>query len=121
MFQRKAVFQVEKEKATEERLMEAALEAGADDVTEQDVFFEVTADPTLFVAVGEGLAKAGLETSLAEIQMIPSNRIEVSLETAEKVSKLVDALEENDDVQNVYTNFDVSAEAAAALEKSGGA
>ena len=117
MFQRKAVFQVEKEKATEERLMEAALEAGADDVTEQDVFFEVTADPALFVAVGEGLAKAGLETSLAEIQMIPSNRIEVALETAEKISKLVDALEENEDVQNVYTNFDVSAEAAAALDR----
>ena len=116
MFQRKGVFQVEKEQADEEKLMDVVLEAGAEDVVDQDSFFEVFTDPMSFEAVGEALAAAGIEAQLSEIQLIPDNRIEVGLETAQKISSLIDALEENDDVQNVYTNFDVSAEAAAQLE-----
>ncbi len=116
MFQRKGLFQVEKERADEETLMSVALDAGAEDIVDQDTFFEVYADPAAFDAVNDALAKAGIESQLAEIQLIPDNRIEVAFETAQKISKLIDALEDNDDVQNVYTNFDVSAEAAAQLE-----
>lgn len=116
MFQRKGVFQIEKEKIDEEALMDVALEAGAEDVVDQDTFFEVYSDPNSFLTVGEALDKAGIETQLSELQLIPDNRIEVSLEAAQKISKLIDLLEENEDVQNVYTNFDVSAEAAAQLE-----
>ncbi len=116
MFQRKGLFQIEKERADEETLMDVALEAGAEDVVDQDTFFEVYTDPMAFEAVNDALTKAGIEAQLAEIQMIPDNRIEVGLEAAQKIAKLIDALEDNDDVQNVYTNFDVSAEAAAQLE-----
>ncbi len=116
MFQRKGLFQVEKERTDEETLMDVALEAGAEDVVDQDTFFEIYTDPMAFEAVNDALTRAGIEAQLAEIQMIPDNRIEVGLEAAQKIAKLIDALEENDDVQNVYTNFDVSAEAAAQLE-----
>ncbi len=116
MFQRKGVFQVEKGKAEEDALMEIAIDAGAEDVVDQDSFFEIYTDPNSFLTVGEALEKAGIETQLSEVQMIPGNRIEVSFESAQKISKLIDLLEENEDVQNVYTNFDVSAEAAAKLE-----
>ena len=116
MFQRKGLIQVDKDKADEETLMNLALEAGAEDVVDQDDFFEVYTDPMSFEQVSEALTNAGIEAQMAEIQLIPDNRIEVGFETAQKISKLIDALEENDDVQNVYTNFDVSAEAAAQLE-----
>lgn len=116
MFQRKGLFQVEKGKVDEETLMGVALDAGAEDVVDQDDFFEIYSDPNSFLAVGEALAKAGIETQLAELQLIPDNRIEVGLEAAQKISRLIDQLEENEDVQNVYTNFDVSAESAAKLE-----
>ena len=115
MFQRKGVFQVDKSKAGEEQLMDVALEAGAEDVVDQDDFFEVYSDPNSFLQISEALEKAGIETQLSEIQMIPDNRIEVGLETAQKLSKLIDLLEEHEDVQNVYSNFDVSAESAARL------
>ncbi len=116
MFQRKGVFQVEKEKADEETLMDLALEAGAEDVIDQDTFFEIYTAPDSFLNVGEALEKAGIETQVSELQMIPDTRTEVSLDAAQKISRLIDTLEENEDVQNVYTNFDVSAEAAAQLE-----
>ncbi|MCD8351141.1 MAG: YebC/PmpR family DNA-binding transcriptional regulator [Planctomycetaceae bacterium] len=116
MFQRKGIYQIEKDKADEETLMDVALEAGAEDVVDQDTFFEVYTDPMAFIAVGEALEKAGIESQMSELQLIPDNRIEVGLEAAKKISRLIDQLEDNEDVQNVYTNFDVSAEAAAALE-----
>ncbi len=116
MFQRKGLFQIEKEAVDEEKLMDVALEAGAEDVVDQDSFFEVYTDPTQFDAVALAFSNEGIESQLSEIQMIPANRIEVGLEAAQKISKLIDALEDNEDVQNVYTNFDVSADAAAQLE-----
>ncbi len=113
MFQRKGVFQVDKSKADEEKLMDLVLEAGAEDVVDQDDFYEIYTDPNAdYVAVDEALTQAGIETQVSEVQMIPDNRIEVSLEAARKISKLIDTLEENEDVQNVYTNFDVSNEVA---------
>lgn len=119
MFQRKGVFQVEKDKVDGDSLMDIAIESGAEDVVDQDTFFEIYTDPNAFLSVDEALKKAGIESQLAEIQLIPDNRIEVGYESAQKISKLIDTLEENDDVQNVYTNFDVSEEAAARMEQEG--
>ncbi|MDR1518581.1 MAG: YebC/PmpR family DNA-binding transcriptional regulator [Planctomycetota bacterium] len=115
MFQRKGVFQVDKGKTDGDAIIDAAIEAGAEDVIDQDSFLEIHSDPNSFLAVGEALARAGIETQLAELQFIPDNRIEVGLESARKISRLIDLLEENEDVQNVYANFDVSAEAAKEL------
>jgi YebC/PmpR family DNA-binding regulatory protein len=115
MFQRKGVFQIEKDKMDEETLMNLALDSGAEDVIDQDTFFEIHSDPNSFIAVSEALTRVGIESQLSEVQLIPDNRIEVGLESARKIAKLIDLLEENDDVQNVYANFDVSAEAAEKL------
>lgn len=120
MFQRKGVFHVSKEKAEEEKLMELCLEAGAEDVADQGEFFEVTCGPTDFLGLGEALEKAAIETTVGEIQMIPGSTIEVDAETARKLMKLTEALEDHEDVQNVYTNFDVSATVAEQLAASEG-
>lgn len=118
-FQRKGVFDIEKEQADEEKLMEVALEAGAEDIVEQEDFFQVTCLPINFLLVGEALENAGITTQRSEILMLPDNTVEVNLETAQKLSKLVDAFEENEDVQNVYHNFDISEEAARAMAETG--
>jgi len=117
MFARTGVFHIEKSKAPEEKLVEIALDAGAGDITEQDDFFEVTCDPTQYLAVAAAFAAAGIEAGLSEIQMLPASRVEVDLETARKLSRLIEVIEDHEDVQNVYANFDVSAEAAETLAR----
>jgi YebC/PmpR family DNA-binding regulatory protein len=116
-FQRKGFFSVSKEKATEEKLMEVALDAGADDIVDQDDFFEVYTSVANFTAVGEALAKAKIETEESEVKLVPDNLVEVGLEDARKLTNIIDKLEEHEDVQNVYANFDVSAEVAEKLEQ----
>jgi len=117
LFQRKGVFLVEKSKASEERVMEAALDAGAEDVVLQDTFYQVLTAAADFVAVGEALHRLGIETSQSEIQLIPETRVVVDAETARRMLNLIERIEEHEDVQNVYSNIDVSAETAAALSK----
>jgi YebC/PmpR family DNA-binding regulatory protein len=117
MFQRKGVFHVEKTKAAEEKLMEIVLDAGAEDVEEQDTFWQVVTPPTAFLTVGEALQKAGIETQLGEIQMIPDSRTEVDADIARRMMNLIEKIEDHEDVQNVYSNFDISAETEAALAK----
>lgn len=114
-FQRLGVFEVDKSKADEERLLEIALEAGAEDIVDQGEFFEVLTDPNAFVTVGEALVRAGIETSKSELQLIPMNRIEVGVDVARKILKLTDKIEDQEEVQNVYTNLEVSATVAAEL------
>jgi YebC/PmpR family DNA-binding regulatory protein len=116
MFQRKGVFQIEKGKAEEERLMELALEAGAEDVSDEGDFFEIITDPFEFTTVGEMLEKENIESSMAELQLVPDNFVEVDAEVARKLMKLIEAIEEHEDVQNVYSNFDISEEVAQLLE-----
>ena len=95
----------------EDAVMEAALEAGADDVvTSDDGSIEVSTMPELFTTVKETMFAAGLETDLAEITMNPATSVELALADAEKVMRLIDMLEDLDDVQNVYTNADFSDE-----------
>lgn len=100
----------------EEALMEAALEAGADDVvTNDDGSVDVFTAFTDYMAVNEALGAAGFKPDSSEIAMLPSVTAELDLEAAQKVLKLVDALEDLDDVQNVYSNADISEEILAQL------
>ena len=115
MFQRKGVFHVEKGGVNEDRLMEIALEGGAEDVIDQGEFFELTTEPAAFVALGEALETAGIETTQSQMELVPASLVQVDEQTARKVLGLSDALEEHEDVSNVYSNADVSAEVAAAL------
>ena len=99
------------EGSDEDAIMEAALDAGAEDVeTNDDGSIEVTTTPESFTSVKEAMIAAGFETDLAEVTMHPSTSVELELSDAEKVMRLVDMLEDLDDVQNVYTNADFSEE-----------
>lgn len=100
----------------EEQIMEAALEAGAEDiVTSEDGSIEVVTAPENFLDVKTALHEAGLEPEMAEVTMRAATSIDLPLEEAEQVMKLVDMLEDLDDVQNVYTNADFSEEVLAQL------
>ncbi len=93
-----------------DKLFEAAIEAGADDVTDEDEQFEVMTDPANFIEVREALEKAGFKPESAEVTMIPQTQIKLEGKAAESMLKMMDRLEDNDDVQNVYANFDISDE-----------
>ncbi|WP_369601647.1 YebC/PmpR family DNA-binding transcriptional regulator [Hahella sp. SMD15-11] len=98
--------------ADEDRIMEVALEAGAEDVvTNDDGSVEVRTLPEDFEAVREALKAAGLAFEEAEVTMVPSTTVELDVETARTVLKMIDMLEDLDDVQNVYTNADIPEEA----------
>lgn len=106
MFERKSQILIEKDKATEDQLMELALEAGADDVKLEGEHWEILSAPESHQSVLEALEKAGIPTASAEIGMIPRNLMEVDPKNLPAVMKLMEALEDHDDVQNVYTNAD---------------
>jgi len=88
-------------------IFEAALEAGAEDVKDEGDFYEVITAPADFIEVRDALVAAGLEPQTAEVTMIPANTVEVEGKNAEQMLKLMDMLEDYDDVQNVYANFDI--------------
>ncbi len=91
-------------------LFETALEAGADDVASECGQVEVTTDPAAFIEIREALEKAGFRHDSAEVTMIPQTMVKLDGKQAESMLKLMDRLEDNDDVQNVYANFDISDE-----------
>ena len=107
LFDRKGYIVLDGEKTTEDAVMEIALEAGAEDIVDNGSI-EVTTAPADFEKVLEAITKAGLATEMAEISLIPQARVAPDKETAEKIMNLIDHLEENDDVQNVYHNLDTS-------------
>lgn len=105
MFERKGVIAIEKTAGVDEdEVMLMALDAGASDVQTDDEVLEVITDAVSFSAVREALEKAGLAFVEADVQMVPANTVDVSEETQEIVQKLLDMLEDSDDVQNVYHN-----------------
>jgi YebC/PmpR family DNA-binding regulatory protein len=116
LFARKGVVTLEKDGLTEDDVLTAVLEAGAEDVNDLGESFEVISEPTDLVAVRTALQDAGIDYESAEAGFQPSVSVPVDVEGARKVFKLVDALEDSDDVQNVYTNVDVSDEVLAALD-----
>lgn len=105
------------EGADEETIMEAALEAGAEDIVAQDDgSVEVLTAPEDFMAVKDALVEADLKPEQSEVTMMPSTTVELDLDGAEKVLRLVDALEDLDDVQNVYSNSDIPADVMDKLD-----
>ena len=107
MFQTKGVITYDAEKYTEDQIFEVALENGAEDVTNEDGVIEVTTTPADFVTVLEALQAAGLEQESADINKIADQTVSLEKEKAQKVMKIVDKLEELDDVQQVSTNLDL--------------
>ena len=108
MFQQKGVFAVSKETGVEEDdLMMVALEAGAEDIKNEEEGFEIVTTPDTFDDVEKALADAGIEVEMAEITMIPDTMAELSAEDAERVQQMLDVLEDLDDVQDVYHNADL--------------
>jgi len=105
MFERKGVIAIEKaDGIDEDEVMLMAIDAGASDVQADDEMLEVITDTTSFSSVREALEKSGLVFAEADLQMVPSNTVDVTDEIQESVQKLLDMLEDNDDVQNVYHN-----------------
>ncbi len=110
MFDKKGVLVIEKESADEDSVMEVALEAGADDVKDSKSFWEIITSQSEFEDVQEAFEKAGIALSMAEVSMIPQTTVKLEGKKAEQMLKLMDALEDGDDVQNVFANFDISEE-----------
>ncbi len=111
MFKQKAVFIVEKEVFDDEdALMDIVLEAGAEDMKSEDDVFEITAEPGDYDAIEAALGEKGIETASAEVTMVPDTTVKLEGKDADKMMNLVDALEENDDVQNVYGNYEIDEE-----------
>ena len=107
LFDHVGIITIAKDVVDEDTLLMAALEAGADDVkTDDEEYYQVMTSPGDVYAVKEALEKAGIATVDAEARMEPQNTVTVTGKEAQQVLKLIDALEENDDVQNVYTNVD---------------
>jgi len=98
-----------------DQIFEIALEAGAEDVKDEEDVYEVITDPGDFIPVREAMAAAGLKWETAETTMIPQNQVMLEGKPAETILKLMDALEDNDDVQNVYANFDISEDELAKI------
>ena len=110
-FTSSGVILIESENATEDDLMEVALEAGANDITSSEGGFEVTCEPTDFLTVKQAIDSAGIAMVSSEVTMVPSTTVDCDVDTGEKVLKLLEALEDHDDVQKVYSNADIPEEA----------
>ncbi len=116
MFDKKGVIVVDKETISEEELMDLALEAGAEDVVEEDATFQVITTPEDFNEVMENIEKAELKHLEASVSMVPKNTVDVSEEkTARSLMKLLENLEDQDDVQKVHANFDIPDELMESL------
>lgn len=107
MFERKGYVAVSKEKASEETLLELALEAGADDLKSEGDSYEIYTSFESFEAVRAAITDAGIEPETSEITMIPTNGVRLEGKKAEQMLKLMEVLEDHEDVQNVYANFDI--------------
>jgi len=115
MFDRKGLFTIATSDISEESLFELALEAGAEDVRQSGDYFEVITSVDAFQQVAEVLEGKQLETSVAEISRIPQNVVDLTADDGRKLLKLLDALEENEDVQNVTANFNIPDDAMAEM------
>ena len=107
MFDKKGYIVVDKADKSEEELFDIAIEAGADDMQDEGDVFEIFSAPENFEAVNDALKSAGIEPQAAEVSMVPQNYIKLEGGDAKTMMKLYDALEDNDDVQKVYANFDI--------------
>ncbi len=118
MFERKGLVLISREKIGEERLMEIALESGADDVQSQGDNYEVMCDVDVYNGFCSALEDAGIEVESKQLTRIPSNTVDLDIETARVVLKLIETLDDHDDVQNVSSNFNITDEAMAQIADS---
>ena len=115
MFERKGLFVVPAGKIAEDALLELALEAGADDVKQVEDKFEVTCDPAVFSDVAAALEAGNVETESRQIARIPTNTVDLDAENGRKVLKLMEKLDDHDDVQSLASNFNITEEAMAEI------
>jgi len=108
MFSKKGYIVVEKTKADEEKLMAAVIEAGADDLQDDEDNWEVLSSVETFPAVAEAVKALGIEPATAQVSMIPQNYVKLEGKPAQQMVRLMEALEEHDDIQHVWSNFDIS-------------
>lgn len=106
-FTKQGVITIKSDAVEEDRLMEIALEAGAEDVRNEGEVYEVVTSPTAFHKVKDAITTAGVAVEASEVTFMPNNTVPVDAETAQKLIKLVDALEDNEDVQNVSHNAEI--------------
>jgi len=114
LFQNKGQLFIEKAQADEEQLMEVALEHGGEDIEDQDEVWQVLCEPGDYLPLKEALQAAGIDVASSELTMIPDNTVAVAGEDAQKVMRLIDNLDDHDDVQKVYTNAELPDEELAA-------
>jgi YebC/PmpR family DNA-binding regulatory protein len=107
MFEKKGYIVVEKSKADEEALLSAALDAGADDVRDDDDNWEVVSPPEAFPSVRDAIKSLQIEPASAEVAMLPQNYVKLEGKTAQQMVRLMEGLEEHDDVRHVWSNFDI--------------
>lgn len=110
MFSKKGIIAVEKSAASEEQLMDIVLEHGGEDLNDEGDTWEILTDPSAYEAVSEAVKAAGIPTVMSEVTMIASTYTKLEGSTANQMMRLLDTLEDLDDVQNVYSNFDMDAE-----------
>ena len=115
MFEKKGYIVVEKAAKSEEELFELAIDAGADDLRDDEDNFEIITSPDTFDAVLTAVKGAGVEPQVAEVEMVPQNHIKLEGADARQMLKLMEALEDHDDVQKVSANFDISEADMAAV------
>ena len=120
LFSRKGVVLVGKQQdgreLTEDDVLDAVLEAGAEEVNDNGDTWEIVTDPSDLVAVRTALQAVGIDYESADMSFVPSTQIELDVDGAKRVFKLIDALEDSDDVQNVYANYDVSDDVLESVE-----
>jgi YebC/PmpR family DNA-binding regulatory protein len=117
-FEKKGVFMVKREDADEDELLGIALDSGAEDLTSDEMFFQIVCAPQDFDKVRSGLAGKKVKIASSELSMTPKNEVKVEdVETARKVLAIVEDLEDNDDIQNVYSNFDIPDEVLEKIEE----
>ena len=110
IFHKKGYFVIDKSQGTEEQLMELALDAGAEDLREEEGSYEVYSSPDSFYKVKEALEKSSIQLATSEISMVPQTLVKLEGKYAQQMLKLMEALEDHEDVQHVWANFDISAE-----------
>ena len=115
MFETKGLFLAPAAKIDEEKLLEIALEAGADDVKRDGDNFAVTCDPAVYREVGKALADAGAPIDSSQVARLPKNTVDLNVENARKVLKLLERLDDHDDVQSVASNFNIPDEVMAEI------
>jgi len=117
-FSRKGVISIEAVPGvTEDSLLEAVMEAGVEDIKDHGVGFEIITDPSDLIATRTALQAAGVDYDSAEAEFVANLQVEVDFDTAKKVLRIIDALEDLDDVQNVFSNEDIPAEVQARLDE----